>query len=159
VADIIADHEQRQPVGIDSPLDRLQKTGAMVLMIGCGLETCTLIHLAEVYADVPYLGLYPSDRDEPYGVLRQGDRLVDVPIAQRPGCSQGFTKMTAGLQAAGVMREGRIGGAQVMCCDAEALLHTAVELLRDRPLGYLCDTRCLRCMRARHLYGRTGGQP
>jgi aminoglycoside 3-N-acetyltransferase len=152
VGEIVADHEQRQPVGLDSPLDRLQQLGAKVLLIGCGFEACTLVHLAEHYAEVPYLGLYPSDYDEPYGVLRRGAAFADIPITERPGCSQGFTKLEPGLRERGVIRDGMLGLARVMVCDMPDLLAAAVELFRARPLGYLCDTQCLRCTRVRHEY-------
>ncbi len=148
-AEILAGHDRVQPVGEDSPLDRLQRTGAKVLLIGCGFESCTLLHLAEYYADVPYLHL-PCAGFEPIAtvLLPNGD-VEERPVEVVPGCSRGFPKFEKEFRKRGLIRDGHIGKARAMVCDMQPLLNAAVELLRANPAGYLCHTACATCTRRR----------
>jgi len=145
-AELLAGHDRVQPVGKDSPLDRLQKAGAKVLLIGCGFESCTLLHLAEYYANVPYLYL-PCAGFDSVGIvaLPNGD-VEERPVKIIPGCSRGFPKLERSFRKAGLIRDGQVGKARAMLCEMRPLLDAAVELLRARPMGYLCDTSCATCL-------------
>jgi aminoglycoside 3-N-acetyltransferase len=141
---ILDGHEHVEPAGLDSPLDRLQKLGAKVLLVGCGFESCTLLHVAETYAEVPYLPL-ARPGVEPIGLLRRGGVIEEIPVGQPPKCSNGFPKMAALIRRAGILREGRLAAARVQVCDMAALLAVATEAFRADPLGYLCDGACPVC--------------
>ncbi|MFO7976637.1 MAG: AAC(3) family N-acetyltransferase [Candidatus Hydrogenedentota bacterium] len=155
-AEILAGHDEVQPVAEDSPLDRLQKAGAKVLLIGCGFESCTLLHLAEYYAAVPYLHL-PCAGFEPIArVALPNGQVEERPIEIIPGCSTGFPKFEKPFRKAGLIRDGRIGKARAMLCEMQPLLSTAVELLRANPMGYLCDTYCATCSMRRERVGQEG---
>ena len=144
-AAILAGHDAALPVGRNSPLDRLQEVGAKVLLIGCGFESCTLLHLAEYYARVPYLHL-PCAGFDPVAVRAlPGGAVEEVPVEIIPGCSRGFPKFEAPLRQDGLIRDGRIGKARAMLCDMKPLLNAAIALLQTQPTGYLCDTSCATC--------------
>ena len=151
VEGFLAGHDRVQPVGEHSPLDKLQQAGAKVLLVGCGFESCTLIHLAEYYAQVPYLHL-PCAGFEPVAtVLLPGGNIEERPIEIVPGCSRGFPKLEKPLRKRGLIRDGRIGKARVMLCEMQPLLNAAVELLKANPAGYLCDTYCATCTSRREV--------
>lgn len=144
-AEMLAGHARVQPVGQDSPLDRLRNAGAKVLLIGCGFESCTLLHLAEFYADVPYLHLPCAGFDPVATVALPNGHIEERPVEVIPGCSSGFPKFEAPFREAGLIRDGHVGKARAMLCDMQPVLHKAVELLRANPMGYLCDTYCATC--------------
>lgn len=144
VAETLAGHHKVDPVGEDSPLDRLQRQDAKVLLIGCGFESCTLLHLAEHYARVPYLRALPG-RPSAYGLLRRGDSVEEVPVYECPGCSHAFPRMEPELRDAGVVRDGLLGNAPVMVCDMLPLLLAATERFRRNPYGYVLQGECPRC--------------
>lgn len=155
-AEILAGHDRVQPVGEDSPLDRLRKAGGKVLLIGCGFESCTLLHLAEYYADVPYLHLPCAGFDPVAVIARPNGTLEERPIEVIPGCSGGFPKFEKAFRKAGLIRDGRIGKAKTMLCEMQPLLDAAVSLLRTNPMGYLCDRLCPTCTGRREQVREAG---
>ena len=52
-ARIVADHPLARALGPDSPLGRLNDLSAIVVLLGCGFESCTSFHLAEYLVDKP----------------------------------------------------------------------------------------------------------
>jgi aminoglycoside 3-N-acetyltransferase len=146
---MLAGHDETQAVGVGSPLDRLRQAGARVLMIGCGFESCTLLHLAEAYAEVPYLRLPCATFDPVALVVRGEGGIEERPMEIVPGCSRGFPKFEKAFRRQGLIRDGRVGKAKAMLCDMDPLFQAAVRLLRENPLGYLCDGPCATCQRRR----------
>ncbi|HOE66207.1 MAG TPA: AAC(3) family N-acetyltransferase [Candidatus Hydrogenedentes bacterium] len=144
----LAGHERCEPAGWNSPLDRLRRRGGKVLLIGCGLESCTLLHLAEVMADVPYLSVCPPGL-EPVGLLYRDGCVTEVRIGVSPLCSRGFPKMEGLLRGCGVFQEGRLGRARVLLADMEALVEAAAAAFREAPERYLCEWGCPNCAAAR----------
>jgi aminoglycoside 3-N-acetyltransferase len=154
VGAILDGHDKVDAVGFGSPLDKLLQVSAKVLMTGCGFESCTALHLAEVYADAPYLRLSHYGID-PHALIRQGSGIVEMPLGITPRCSNGFPKMEPRLQAAGLIRDGRLGAARAMLCPMERLVKAAVQAFRESPLSYLCDRDCLFCGHARSVLSRS----
>ncbi len=150
VEDILAGHAQVDPAGYGSPMDKLRRLGAKVLLIGCGLESCTLLHLAEVMAEVPYLYLPPHGL-EPVGLSRVGGRVHEVPIRISPLCSREFPRMEPILRASGALKVGSFGRAQVLHGSMEEVLAAATAAFRAKPFDYLCPTNCPKCADARAI--------
>lgn len=148
VESILEGHEHVDAVGFGSPLDKLQQRNGKVLMVGCGFESCTFLHLAEAYAKVPYLGLTHFGI-QPVGVVRKGREIREVPLGVVPRCSRGFPKMEPKMRAGGVLRDGELGEAHAMLCSMRPLMDAAVQAFREDPLGYLCERECLFCHHAR----------
>ncbi|MBI5092778.1 MAG: AAC(3) family N-acetyltransferase [Candidatus Hydrogenedentes bacterium] len=148
VRKILAGHEGTEAAGFGSPLGKLQQVGAKVLMAGCGFESCTLLHLAETYAQVPHLRL-PQDDVIPIALARRGRRIIEIPQHEMPGCSDGFPKFEPRLRALGLIRDGALGEGHAMLCEMKTLLDAAISMLKENPLGFLCDDKCATCDAAR----------
>ncbi|MBN2311355.1 MAG: AAC(3) family N-acetyltransferase, partial [Candidatus Hydrogenedentes bacterium] len=113
---ILGDHADFEPVGVGSPLDKHYLANDKVLLIGCGFESCTALHLAETYAQVPYLGRFPNP-DDSIALTRTSGTVREIPIRERPGCSTGFPKFEPRLRAEDLIRDGRLAEAPVMLCE------------------------------------------
>lgn len=136
---------------MDSPLHRAAHAGAQVLMIGCDLTCCSVIHVAEAIARVPYLGRawYPG-YDRPLRMIDEVGREHVVPPRDPPGDSSQFWKVKQLLQQRGQLKRGRLGQASCLIFDATAALAAALDLLDDDPLAFLCQNpACAYCTMAR----------
>src|ERR1051325_3552325 len=58
--ELTRDHLKVRAFGIGSPIDRLAQKGGMVLLLGVGHISNSLIHIAEEYAGVPKVSVYPE---------------------------------------------------------------------------------------------------
>ncbi len=85
------EHERTGPLGAGSPFHRAALAGAKVLLIGCDLTTCSLVHVAESLVRVPYLGkvCYPGYGRTLTLVDTEGSREV-FPPRDVPGDSVRF---------------------------------------------------------------------
>src|SRR3954447_18018586 len=121
-AEIIREHDANAGVfASGSPFWKLWQRNAWVLLIGCGHESNSTIHVAEEIVQVPYLSRARTGQ-----VIRDG-QVVDVTV-QRPGCSNGFPKIDPALRAAGKVIDGTVGASRLMLMCASDLVATAVSL-------------------------------
>lgn len=142
---ILQGHELTDPFSIDSPLGKLWKRNAWVLLLGCDHRSSSIIHVAEEAEQVPQLA-----RTREQTILsKDGPRRVTV---RRPGSSHDFWKIDAPLRARGAIIDGYIGHARCMLIRAEEIVETARHLLRDSPAALLCDDpACESCSLSRAL--------
>ena len=83
-----------EALGEGTPLFRFARTGGKILMIGCDLEACTMVHEAEWEAQVPYLDInYDPDWGREALYYDDKGELIRVHYENIPGCSHGFVKM------------------------------------------------------------------
>ena len=144
-AEILAGHEHTHPFAVDSPLGKLWKLDARVLLIGCGHNSSSMIHIAEEAENVAYL------KRTRVQTIIDGDRSYEVTV-RRPGRSNGFYKIDGPLRARGAIIDGRIGEAPSMLMRAADIVETARQMLRDDPQSLLCDDpACDACNEARAL--------
>lgn len=137
-ARLVAPHPIDDPLGPRSPWARLVAADARVVLLGVGLERCTLLHHAERTAEVPYLdgGAYLVP------VFVDGTRTwVDV-VGNR--CARGFPRLGARLPAVHVP----VLGATARVLGARSLHDVARSALAEDPGALLCD-ECLACAVAR----------
>jgi len=52
---VLAGHPGASALGVGSPFHRLSRLGGKVLMLGVSYTTCSLVHVAEAIAQVPYM--------------------------------------------------------------------------------------------------------
>lgn len=135
---IVAPHPIDDPMGPRSPWARLVERDARVVLLGVGLERCSLLHHAERMAEVPYLDgsayLVPLDLDgEPSWIEVVGNR-----------CSEGFPRLRPRLAP----ETRRVLGAEATILGARTLFDVARAALREDPRALLCSS-CLACMLAR----------
>jgi aminoglycoside 3-N-acetyltransferase len=152
--EILADHEKTHPFAVNSPLGKLWKLNAWVLLLGCGHRSSSMIHIAEEAEDVPYL----------YRVRQQTLLLPDGTSKQidvrRPGVSNGFYKIDGPLRSAGKILDGKVGQADSMLMCAADIVETARQMLRKDLTALLCDDpMCEVCMDSRRLIAQAKPHP
>jgi aminoglycoside 3-N-acetyltransferase len=152
-AKLLADHENRGPTGLDSPLHRSALWGGFILQLGVKHGSNTTLHVAEVLAGVPYVTV-PCHKDwGDVALVRRADGGVDeVPMVndERPGCSGGFPKIEPLLVERGLTHQTMIGSCRVRLTAAMPMIDVAVEMLKADPAALLCDrAECEHCTAAR----------
>ncbi len=158
--ELLDGHEDTPGLGVLSPfhLAALPGVGARVLMIGCDLTTCSVVHVAEAIVRVPYLGRawYPGyDRALTLVDEAGAERLVEP--RDPPGDSSQFVKVAALLERRGQLQRGRLGEATCLLFKASDAIDAAVSLLVDDPLALLCrNPRCAYCTMARRAVALSG---
>jgi aminoglycoside 3-N-acetyltransferase len=119
------------PHGVDSPPGRVRDLDGQVLLLGVSHSECTMLHVAEAVAGVPYSVEHPC-------VVEVDGVPARVMIAETDHCCRGFTRMDAWLDARGLQREGRVGNAVAKLAGAQDLVAVAVLHLAEDPLVFLC---------------------
>ena len=121
-------------------------------MLGTGMDACTLLHLCEVLADVPYLEIAFTLGLNYEVANRMNDKgeVEEYILSQVPGCSRGFPKSEPYLKGKGVLRDVRIVTSQSLFFDVQPLALAMVEKLKEDPYFLLCENSdCSICFRRR----------
>jgi aminoglycoside N3'-acetyltransferase len=134
----------------ESPAGRVHALGGQVLMIGCGHEADTMLHLAEVFAGVTY-GVQKHCT-----VMKDGQR-TRVAYEENDHCCERFSLADAWLRARGQQSEGRIGRAYVRLARARDIVDAALEQLKHDPFLFLhpLNSGCAACDDARRSVSLT----
>lgn len=150
-AEFTAGHWKTQPVGIDSPIDRLAKAGGYVFLLGVKHDTDSTMHVGEAYADVPYRGVpYNPSWPRTAQVRTDSGEIVSVDLYDEPGCSTGFGVIELPLREKGCIQDFRIERAKCQFVQSQDVIDATVELLRKRTDILLCSNpKCYFCPRAR----------
>ncbi len=154
-AELLADHQSRGPVGVDSPLHRVALWGGQVLQLGVSHGTNTMLHLAEVLAGMPYNSVAYRPEWGDVALVRRDDGAVGEMAMvnnERPGCSGGFRAIEPLLEEKGLTRQTTISRCRARMTPAMEMVEVAVELLKRDPAGLLCDRPdCPHCTEARRV--------
>lgn len=152
-AEFLADHEKTSALGVDSPFHKAAKAGADILMIGCGLTTCSLVHVGEAIVRTPYLGKVSYDGYERTLTLIDYDGSeMKFPPLDNPGDSANFTVVQEELERRGLIKHCKVGSAETLKFNAMDCLNVTVELLRKDPGVLLCkNPRCSVCAPSRRI--------
>ncbi len=129
-----------------SPYDQLARLGGKVLHIGCNWNSSSILHLAEVLAEVPYVHVaYPEWSRGVSGRHTDGSIISDVP-RYVPGDSAGFYLIQEEMERRGMLRAGKVGEADSVLALAARMLEVGTELLRADPGRFLCHAAdCVVC--------------
>jgi aminoglycoside 3-N-acetyltransferase len=128
------------PKGPRGPWARMVEADARVVMLGVGLERCTLIHHAERIVGVDYQLPYA------FPVEIEGSRAWLEVDASGGSCSDGFGRLLPHLESANALTVDHVGDAPVSIVSARALFDVTCALLRERPHALLCDAAdCPQC--------------
>ena len=129
------------PLGSDSPLARLHQLGGYILLLGADHTLNISIHLAEIWAEMPYI-----------------HRNTTLEISQgtwskmrgNPECGAGFRKIESILSQARLIKRGTIGDISVQLLSQRDLVSMAIAILRGNSAALLCDNpECRSCLLAR----------
>ncbi|MFF7521105.1 AAC(3) family N-acetyltransferase [Streptomyces pseudovenezuelae] len=123
---ITEDHAPDCHLGERSPLARLERVGARVLLLGVGYDVCTAFHLAEYRVPgrprVPYACVVADERDRPTWY-----RYLDVALDASP-----FAELGRSFEATGAVSRGSVGDAECRLLDLAAAVDHATEWLGAR---------------------------
>ncbi len=138
---LVRPHPIDDPMGPRSPWARLYAADALVVLVGVGLERCSILHHAERMADVPYIAVAA------YGMPVEIDgQRAWVEAESGNNCSDGFPA----LEPAIAFDEHQVGEALVRSVSARVLVDTARAALERDPGALLCHREgCVACDAAR----------
>ena len=132
------------PHGPDSPVGRVLELDGQVLLLGVGHDADTILHLAELFAGVPY-------RVPRYCTVLTDGRAVRVEYGENDHCCGRFALADEWLRSRGLQSEGRVGHAHARLARARDIVDVAVEHLARDPLLFLHspEAACAECDEAR----------
>lgn len=119
------------PLAVNAPLATLAALTGYILLMGVGLESMTLLHLAEQQAGRNLFRRWANDL---YGATME---------VEMGGCSDGFGKLEPIL--APVMTEIVVGQSRWCVFPAQATLALAAEAIRHDPMITHCGRSPCRC--------------
>ncbi|MDH7601420.1 MAG: AAC(3) family N-acetyltransferase [Armatimonadota bacterium] len=143
---IVEDHEKTHAFGRGSALFKLLQANGKILLLGTDLTTCSMVHVAEEIAEVPYL-----DRQRNVAIKTPNGKVVRRWV-RRPGCSRGFGVLEGLLRERGQLAETQIGKCAAKLIKARDVVEAALEMLRNDPESLLCkQPDCGTCAEARAM--------
>lgn len=147
-AEQICRRPYRTGFGPDSPFRTLVDEGAWILLMGVSYNNCTLFHLFEVEARVPYRFL-----EERKAVVivdgRRDENGSAWEYTRRPEVSNDFMPLGLELERRGIVRRTTIGSSEQRLFRAHEAYAVGMELLTENPL-YLLTADSQALWRARH---------
>jgi len=124
-------HIGTTPVSENSPYALMRDYDAYVLMIGCGLETCTAIHLPEETIAVD-LYVRPYESGALYQCRDRRGTVHEVWARRHWSLNRNFPKFAAPLAAQGRLKTAEILGCPYTIVSLRALLrHVFASLIAD----------------------------
>ncbi len=156
--DFCADHHLREPLGIDSPIDRVAQAGGYVVLLGVTHTSNSTIHVGEAHAKLPYIRVPFSDnRPDTFAVRLWDGTVTTVHYREFPGCSRAFNAIEGPLRLGDYIRDFRISRACMLLMKGLDVINTVVEMAARRPDWLLCtDPHCWTCSRRRDVLRREG---
>jgi aminoglycoside 3-N-acetyltransferase len=150
-AEFTVGHWKAEPVGVDSPIDRLAKAGGYVFLLGVKHDTDSTMHVGEAYAGVPYRGVpYHPLWPRTAKVRTDSGEIVSVDLHDEPGCSTGFGVIELPLRETGRIRDFKIERAKCQLVKSQDVIDATVRLVQERTDILLCaNPKCYFCPRAR----------
>jgi aminoglycoside 3-N-acetyltransferase len=131
------------PLGSDSPLARLHQLNGSILLLGVDHTVNSALHLAEIWADVPYIHRAAT--------LKTGPDTWTT-MWGSPECSRGFHKIEPLLRHSRILHEGSLGNARAHLMTQQQLVSMGMALLQGERSFLLCDDpMCRACALARKL--------
>lgn len=130
--------------GPKSPIGRVHDLDGKVLLLGVDHDADTMLHFAEIVADVPY-------RVRKHITVLKDGRPTRIDYLENDHCCQGFNLANEWLRAHGLQAEGVVGHAHARLARARDIVDVALARLRRDPLVFLHprDARCGECDEAR----------
>lgn len=119
------------PLAVNAPLTTLAELHGYVVLMGVGLESMTLLHLAEQQAGRNLFRRWAN---------AQHGETIEVEMG---GCSDGFGKLATFLEP--LMRETQVGQSQWRIFPAQETLTVAAEAIQRDPLLTHCGRSPCRC--------------
>ncbi len=140
---LLADTPFHYPLGSHSVPARLHSMDGRVLLIGVGMDVNISLHLAEVWANVPYIHTTASVRNA------AGEYVT---MRGSVECQDGFSKIEPLLRQARLVRKGYVGSAVSVLIRQTEQISMAIAMMQGQADSLLCDMQeCRHCQRARRM--------
>lgn len=140
-------HPIDDPKGPRGPWARMVEADARIVLLGVGLERCTMIHHCERIADVDYQLPYA------FPILIEHARSWIEVEKSGGSCSDGFSALLPHLERAGAVTNDRVGDAPAIVVSSRALVDVGLALLRRDSHALLCPSvECPQCAPARGVH-------
>ncbi len=137
------------PLGENSPLARLHQIDGKILLLGVSHKSNSSLHLAEFWADVPYINRSATLKTTPdtWSVMKGS-----------PECSEGFVKIEPLAIQSRLVKRGVVGDAPSQLMSQRQLVSLGISLLQGDSAGLLCDIpECKWCVPARKMLALSQG--
>jgi aminoglycoside 3-N-acetyltransferase len=129
-------HEGDTPCALNSPYGLMRRRSAFVLMLGCGFERCTAIHLPEEIV-APDLYLVPPQEAERYTLRDRNGRAVTMRLRRHRRLNRCFEAFEPVLEGQGQLQRGVLTGTPTLLCSHDALLEAVFAGLARDPRATL----------------------
>ena len=108
---------------------------AKILFLGCGLFRNTFLHGVEEWNGIENR---LTSQMVPFQILLPGGKIIDTPLYRHycptcPDISQNYIKMEPVFLKLGAAKEGRVGDARSVLCDAMSMAEITSRLLKRNP--------------------------
>ncbi len=160
IDELLAGHENTTAMGIGNPFTKAAQAGADMIMIGCTLTTCTLVHAAEAIHRTPYLGKVAyGDFDKELTLIDYDGTEIKFPAVDLPGDGAGFGPVQEVLEQRGLITHWKLGDAKCLKFNALECLNIAVELVKNDYTALLCNNpRCGVCPKSKELIAQAAAK-
>jgi aminoglycoside 3-N-acetyltransferase len=132
--EIVADHRLDDALGEQSPLGAIYRLDGTVLLLGCGYDSNTSLHLAEYRQAAPPRAATGSSVRRPDGTAHW-ITWVDVETDESDFEALGTDFEAGGFEAGGGARLGPVGGATARLMSQRAVVHFATAWMAARRTG------------------------
>ena len=128
--------EGQKALDVYFPLEKLTEENGIVVLMGVGFDSMTLLHLAEKKAGRNLFRRWAKDRS--------GNTMM----VEAGGCSEGFTNFAKYFYDSGIVKERTVGKSPWKIMNAKEALLLAANLIKMNPEITMCESRCARCVDA-----------
>lgn len=135
-AELTCRRPYRTGFGPDSPFKTLVDENAWILLMGVPYSNCTLFHLLEAEAEVPYRFLEERKAVTIIDGIRD-DNGSAWEYTRLPGVSNDFLTFGNELESRGLVRRCTIGNSEQRLFRAQEAYEVGMAILRDNPLFLL----------------------
>ncbi len=121
----------------NGPYGKYVKLDATILFLGTGMGCNTTLHVAEDWAELPYMDQGSK------ALVKQGDKTVDVPLKMSPNGHRSFyakddvSTAVKLFHSLGLVREGKLGDAKVQIIRAQDVINAMMKTYYNGDPGFL----------------------
>jgi len=150
--EIAQSHRNSTYIGRGSPYHQLALNNGWVLHVGTDFNSGSILHLAEVLAEVPYLDISYPRFEQAFTARATDGSIIRAEPKEIPADSKMFYLVQEEMDRRGLLRKGLIGQAPSILARASEILDVAVEMMREDPWQFLCDfPYCSACRKSEKL--------
>lgn len=143
--EFLANHLEKEALGIDSPIDRIARAGGYVLLIGVAHTANSTIHIGEAYAGVQKFhsmeGPLPIAR-----VLMPNGNIIEHQIDCSTSCSRAFNAVDYVLRKQRMISDFTLGNAWSYIMRGQDVIDVVVKMINEQSDVLFCTSAdCRRC--------------